>query len=93
MSKYARRVDINQKAIVEHLRAMGASVFHLHEVGKGCPDLLCGFSGQTYLIEVKRDDKASFTPAQLEFQRTWQGSPVVRINNPQEAIDFVKNMV
>jgi Holliday junction resolvase len=93
MSKYARRVDINQKAIVEHLRAMGMSVFHLHEVGKGCPDLLAGMNGQTYLIEVKRDDKASFTPAQLEFQRTWQGSPVVRINNPQEAIDFVKNMV
>jgi hypothetical protein len=50
-------------------------------------------NGQTYLIEVKRDDKASFTPAQLEFQRTWLGAPVVRINNPQEAIDFVKNMV
>jgi hypothetical protein len=50
-------------------------------------------NGQTYLIEVKRDDKASFTPAQLEFQKTWQGSPVVRINNSQEAIDFVKNMV
>ena len=89
----AKRVDINQKAIVEHLRAMGMSVFHLHEVGKGCPDLLAGMNGQTYLIEVKRDDKASFTPAQLEFQRTWLGAPVVRINNPQEAIDFVKNMV
>jgi Holliday junction resolvase len=89
----AKRVDINQKAIVEHLRAMGMSVFHLHEVGKGCPDLLAGMNGQTYLIEVKRDDKASFTPAQLEFQRTWKGAPVIRINNPQEAIDFVKNMV
>ena len=52
MSKYAKRVDINQKAIVEHLRAMGMSVFHLHEVGKGCPDLLVGINGQTYLIEV-----------------------------------------
>ena len=51
----AKRVDINQKAIVEHLRAMGASVFHLHEVGKGCPDLLVGVNSQTYLIEVKKD--------------------------------------
>jgi Holliday junction resolvase len=93
MSKYARRVDINQKAIVEHLRSMGMSVFHLHTQGMGCPDLLCGINGQTYLIEVKRDEKASFTPAQLEFQRTWKGAPVIRINNPQEAIDFVKNMV
>lgn len=93
MSKYARKVDINQKAIVEHLRSMGVSVFHLHTQGMGCPDLLCGINGQTFLIEVKRDAKAAFTPAQLEFQKTWKGSTVVRINNPQEAIDFVKNMV
>lgn len=89
----AKRVDINQKAIVEHLRAMGVTVFHLHEVGKGCPDLLCGYKGKTYLVEVKRDDKATYTPAQIEFQSKWNGFPVVRINNPQEAIDFVKNMV
>jgi Holliday junction resolvase len=89
----AKRVDQNQKDVVKALRDSGAYVFHLHEVGQGCPDLLVGINSQTFLIEVKRDDKASFTPAQLEFQKTWQGSPVVRINNPQEAIDFVKNMV
>jgi Holliday junction resolvase len=93
MSKYAKRVDVNQKEVVKALRDSGCSVVHLHECGKGIPDLLVGKDNITYLIEVKRDDKASFTPAQLEFQRTWQGSPVVRINNPQEAIDFVKNMV
>jgi Holliday junction resolvase len=89
----AKRVDINQKAIVEHLRAMGASVFHLHEVGKGCPDLLVGINNQTILVEVKRDAKATFTPQQIEFQGNWKGSPVVRINSVEEAIAFVKNMV
>ena len=89
----AKRVDINQKAIVEHLRGMGCSVFHLHEVGKGCPDLLVGMNGITYLVEVKKDAKASFTPAQVEFQGSWKGSPVIRINNVEEAIAFVKNMV
>jgi Holliday junction resolvase len=89
----AKRVDFNQKVIVERLRAMGMSVFHLHEVGKGCPDLLCGINGQTYLVEVKRDDKASYTPQQLEFQGNWKGSPVIRINSVEEAIAFVKNMV
>ena len=89
----AKRVDINQKVIVEQLRALGISVFHLHEVGKGCPDLLTGMNGQTYLIEVKRDDKASYTPQQLEFQGNWKGSPVIRINSVEEAIAFVKNMV
>ena len=89
----AKRVDINQKAIVEHLRGMGASVFHLHEVGKGCPDLLVGMNNQTYLVEVKKDAKASFTPAQVEFQGNWKGSPVIRINSVEEAIAFVNNMV
>ena len=93
MSKYARKVDINQKAIVEHLRSMGVSVFHLHTQGMGCPDLLCGINGQTFLIEVKRDAKASFTPAQVEFQGSWKGSPVIRINSVEEAIAFVNNMV
>ena len=88
-----RRVDINQKAIVEHLRAMGCSVFHLHEVGKGCPDLLVGIDNQTHLVEVKKDAKATFTPAQVEFQGNWKGSPVIRINSVEEAIAFVKNMV
>ena len=89
----AKKVDINQKAIVEHLRAMDCSVFHLHEVGKGCPDLLVGINGVTYLVEVKKDSKASFTPAQVEFQGSWKGSPVIRINSVDEAIAFVKNMV
>ena len=89
----AKRVDINQKAIVEHLRGMGVSVFHLHEIGKGCPDLLCGINGTTFLVEVKKDAKATYTPQQIEFQDNWKGSPVVRINSVEEAIDFVKNMV
>ena len=89
----AKRVDINQKAIVEQLRSMGVSVFHLHEVGKGCPDLLVGINGVTYLVEIKKDAKATFTPQQIEFQGNWKGSPVIRINNIEEAIAFVKNMV
>lgn len=93
MSKYAKRVDINQKAIVEHLRAMGGSVFHLHTVGLGCPDILLGVNDQTYLIEIKANDKAKFTEAQLRFMAEWKGSPVVRINSVAEAIDFMKNIV
>lgn len=89
----AKRVDINQKAIVEQLRSMGVSVFHLHEVGKGCPDLLVGMNDVTYLVEIKKDAKATFTPQQIEFQGNWKGSPVIRINNTEEAIAFVKNMV
>ena len=89
----AKRVDVNQKEIVKVLRELGCSVAHLHECGKGIPDLLVGIDNQTHLIEVKKDAKASFTPAQVEFQGNWKGSPVIRINSVEEAIAFVKNMV
>lgn len=89
----AKRVDTNQKEIVKVLRELGCSVAHLHECGKGIPDLLCGMNGQTYLIEIKASDKAKFTDAQIKFMAEWTGGKVIRINNPQEAIDFVKSIV
>lgn len=48
-----KRTDANQSEIVAALRGAGASVQDLHEVGRGCPDLLVGYRGQTYLLEVK----------------------------------------
>ena len=37
-----RRVDNNQALIVRAFRAAGCTVEHLHQIGKGCPDLLIG---------------------------------------------------
>ena len=61
----AKRVDQNQKDVVKALRDSGAYVFHLHEVGQGCPDLLVGINNQTYLVEVKMP-KGKFTDAQIK---------------------------
>lgn len=93
MSKYAKRVDTNQKEIVKALRDSGMYVFHLHTQGQGCPDILAGMNGQTYLIEIKASDKAKFTDAQIKFMAEWTGGKVIRINNSIEAIDFVKSIV
>jgi len=57
----AKRVDVNQPEIVADLRAIGATVEHLHEVGDGCPDILVGWRGGNYLFEIKK-------PASVEFQ-------------------------
>ena len=46
-----KSVDANQPEIVAALRAAGATVQHLHEVGQGCPDILAGFRGRNYLID------------------------------------------
>lgn len=46
------RVDKNQPIIVEALRAGGASIVHLHQLGKGIPDILCGLEGITIVGHV-----------------------------------------
>jgi len=58
MSRFTRlvhRVDSNQRTIVAALRAVGATVESLG--GKGVPDLLVGFLGRNYLLEVKARKK------------------------------------
>ena len=85
----AKRTDINQKDIVHALRTFGATVIDLSGVGKGCPDLLVGFSNKTYLIEIKRDSKAKFTPQQLQFNESWRGGIVARIETIDEAIELL----
>src|SRR5947208_3539339 len=44
--------DANEREIVEALVNIGASVTRLNETG--VPDLLVGYQGTTYLLEVKR---------------------------------------
>jgi len=82
----AKRVDCNQKDIVHALKTFGATVVDLSGVGKGCPDLLVGFRNKTYLIEVKRDSKAKFTSQQLQFNESWLGGIIARIETVDEAI-------
>lgn len=52
------KVDKNQAAIVQGLRKVGAKVQSIAEVGDGCPDLLVGFRGTWYAIEVKMPGEA-----------------------------------
>ena len=71
------KVDANQKEIVVALRKMGATVQHLHTLGKGCPDILVGFRGRNYLFEIKDGGKVpskrKLTPDEEEWIRAWNG--------------------
>lgn len=74
----AARVDVNQRDIVEVLRQVGASVQHLHHVGQGCPDLLVGYRGRNYLLEVKTA-KGGLTEDEQRWIAQWRGqADVVR---------------
>jgi len=93
----ARNVDANQAAVVEAFRTAGASVLHLHAVGKGCPDLLVGIGKRDALVEVKDGKKPPSARAlnelQVAFQRTWRGRPVTVITSERQAFDFARELL
>ena len=86
---YAKRTDANQAKIVKTLREAGADVYDLSKVGKGIPDLLVTFNGETILMEVKRDAKAKFTADQLKFIAKWKGGPLSRVDSPESALRVI----
>lgn len=67
-----KSTDANQSEIVADLRKAGASVVSLHEVGRGCPDLLVGFRDKNFIIEVKTE-YGRLNALQAEWHVTWRG--------------------
>jgi len=90
----AARVDANQAAIVAALRAAGATVQHLHQIGQGVPDLLVGYQGQNWLLEVKDSSKPPskrrLTPDEAAWVASWRGQAAV-VSSVEEAIDLLRN--
>ena len=83
-------VDANQKAIVAACRAMGATVLHTHQLGKGAPDLIVGFKGREYLLECKDGSKPPsarrLTPDEETWHRQWRGSVVRVVESVDDAL-------
>ena len=86
------KVDHNQKRVVQALRSSGCSVESLAAVGKGVPDLLVGFRGQNFLVEVKDGakppSKRKLTPDQVTWHSEWRGQKAV-VCNETEALTVV----
>ncbi len=87
--RYANRIDANQNEIVETLRKEGAYVRIISQ-GNGIPDLLVGFKGKTFLMEVKDGDKVpsaqKLTTAEKKFFDEWTGRKLVIVNSKEQAI-------
>jgi len=99
MRFYPRKVDRNHRAIADAMTAAGCTVVSLHMVGKGCPDLMVGVNGSTWLVEIK-DEKAQtdFRPGvkgthaltaarQKEWAARWRGTPVIVVRSPSDALN------
>jgi hypothetical protein len=83
--RHAARVDANQAAIVEALRSAGAFVWII-----GLPvDLLVGYKGHTFLVEVKTTSKKRLTALQETFFQNWCGGTLARIDSPEAALRMI----
>ena len=88
----ASRRDENELAIVEALRAIGATVCMI-----GLPvDLLVGYKGETILIEIKNKNnsygKRGLNQNQIDFLNDWRGGLFFVVNSVDEAIKFLKEI-
>lgn len=83
--RYAARVDANQQQVVSALRAAGCYVYVI-----GLPvDLLVGYNGQTYLVEIKDGPKKALTRLQQDFFGNWIGGGLHRIDGPDDALRMI----
>jgi hypothetical protein len=83
--RYAARTDENQAAIVEALRKAGADVWVI-----GLPvDLLVGYKGHTFLVEVKNGPRKRLTALQADFFESWGGGTLARIDGPDGALRMI----
>lgn len=81
----AARVDNNQAAVIEALRAAGAYVWII-----GLPiDLLVGYKDRTLLMEVKTSPKKPLTSLQADFFEKWTGGTLCRVDSPDAALRMI----
>ena len=92
MARKRGRVDQNQKEIVKGLRDEGASVEILSNVGGGVPDLLVGWNGKNFLLEVKSTvtnyGRSGLNSMQQDWFSKWNGHASV-VSSLEEAIEVV----
>lgn len=86
----AAKVDRNHVEICEALRKAGASVLSMAPLGNGAPDVLCGYAGQTILLELKDGSlppsARRLTDDQLKWHSGWKGGPLAVVCDVESAL-------
>lgn len=80
-----KRTDANHKEIIVGLRKYPVlSVFSTHMVGKGFPDIVIGYKGINYLVEIKDGAKSKsrkkLTEDEIKFHSSWNGQIIIAEN-------------
>jgi Holliday junction resolvase len=88
----AKRTDKNQREIVAALRKIGCSVYPTHMVGHGFVDLVAGFRGKNFLLEIKDGSlppsRKKLTTDEKLFHFGWRGEAKI-VYSAEEAIAYV----
>lgn len=75
---------------------LGATVADTHGVGGGFPDMVVGYCGQNFLVEIKDGSRYAserkLRDGQLLFMNTWRGQYVV-IDSIDAAIGFLNKIL
>ena len=91
----ASRRDVNERRVIDALKACGAYVKQINDAGAF--DLLVYYRGYTLLLEVKDGDKSpsqrALTPAEAKFHAEWPGQNLYIVNSEHEALDILKKCV
>jgi hypothetical protein len=93
--RLASRRDVNERRVIDALKACGAYVKQINDAGAF--DLLVYYRGYTLLLEVKDGDKSpsqrALTPAEAKFHAEWPGQNLYIVNSEHEALDILKKCV
>lgn len=92
------KIDINQPEIVEALRQVGASVKSVAQL-KNCFDILVGFRGVTYIMEIKNPERMTkaqrylpslaLTDGEYKFMNEWRGSTYHIVTSKEQALEII----
>jgi YHS domain-containing protein len=89
----AARIDTNQPEIVKALRKAGASVLITAQL-KNCFDILVGYNGINYIMEIKDGKKPlsqrKLTEGEFKFKESWKGGTYYIVNSIDEAFKIIK---
>lgn len=88
--RYNRRDD-NEREIMDCLEKLGATVARIGE--RNIPDLLVGFQGRTYLLEIKNPQGLNrLSPGQSEFQAWWRGGPIHTVRTVADVEQWLRDV-
>lgn len=91
MPRYGAQRDVSERSIVDFLESFGFSVYRLDKP----VDLLCGFRGRNYLVEVKTGTKGygkGLNANQQSFADDWRGSPVFTLHSVDDVLAFSQSV-